>query len=217
MEFEEFAKIPRLSRPVVITEKIDGTNAQIFIEHVPTQAEVEGLSYDEIRYGDKEILYNSDEWTIRAGSRNRWIMPGKSTDNSGFAHWVQEHAEELLALGPGRHYGEWWGQGIQRTYGLKEKRFSLFNTARWTSPWNKSFATGTQCIEVPVCHVVPMLGLGEFDTEFIQTVLHSLQDNGSFAAPGFMNPEGIVIYHTAGGYFFKKTILNDESPKSQVK
>ena len=31
MKFEKFDKIPRLSRDIVITEKIDGTNAQIYI------------------------------------------------------------------------------------------------------------------------------------------------------------------------------------------
>lgn len=27
--------------------------------------------------------------------------------------------------------------------------------------------------------------------------------------PHFMEPEGIMIYHTASNYLFKKTILND--------
>jgi hypothetical protein len=31
MEFTEFPKMARLSRDVIITEKIDGTNAQVFI------------------------------------------------------------------------------------------------------------------------------------------------------------------------------------------
>ena len=31
MEFQSFGKIMRLSKPVVITEKLDGTNAQIYI------------------------------------------------------------------------------------------------------------------------------------------------------------------------------------------
>jgi hypothetical protein len=29
-----------------------------------------------------------------------------------------------------------------------------------------------------------------------------------------MNPEGVVIYHTASGQLFKKTIENDEKPKN---
>lgn len=38
--------------------------------------------------------------------------------------------------------------------------------------------------------------------------------NGSVAAPGFANPEGVVIYHTAGNVLFKKTLIKDEIPKS---
>jgi hypothetical protein len=31
MQFQEFRKIPRFSREVLVTEKIDGSNGQIFI------------------------------------------------------------------------------------------------------------------------------------------------------------------------------------------
>ncbi|HLE80817.1 MAG TPA: RNA ligase family protein, partial [Dehalococcoidia bacterium] len=100
-DFQEFGKIYRLSRDCIITEKIDGTNAQVVV---------------------------LEDGRVLAGSRNRWITP--EADNFGFARWVKEHEEELRSLGPGRHYGEWWGSGIQRGYGLKEKRFSLFNVSR---------------------------------------------------------------------------------------
>ncbi len=33
LEFNEFPKIARLSREIVITEKLDGTNASIFIQN----------------------------------------------------------------------------------------------------------------------------------------------------------------------------------------
>ncbi len=61
------------------------------------------------------------------GSRTRWITA--QDDNHGFARWVEGNKQELLKLGAGRHFGEWWGSGIQRGYGLQkgEKRFSLFN------------------------------------------------------------------------------------------
>jgi hypothetical protein len=45
--------------------------------------------------------------------------------------------------------------------------------------------------------------------------LSLLEDTGSFAAQGFMNPEGIVIYHTAANMMFKKTIKNDEKGKNE--
>lgn len=178
-EFESFGKISRLSRDVIITEKIDGTNAQIFIGE------------------DGEFL---------VGSRTRWITPGKTTDNAGFAHWAHEHKEELLKLGPGRHYGEWWGNGINRGYGLEEKRFSLFNVSRWSDP----------SLRPSCCGVVPMLYTGAFDTDSISRLLNQLSVQGSWAAPGFMKPEGIVIFHTAFGALFKKTIENDEKPKGQT-
>jgi hypothetical protein len=59
------------------------------------------------------------------------------------------------------------------------------------------------------CEVVPILYQGMFDTQMIDVVLHQLQREGSRAVPGYMNPEGIVIYHTAAGQYFKKTITND--------
>lgn len=34
MTFEAFPKISRLRRNVIVTEKIDGTNAQVFIEPI---------------------------------------------------------------------------------------------------------------------------------------------------------------------------------------
>ena len=41
------------------------------------------------------------------------------------------HRLSMTFLVPGRHFGEWWGSGIQRGYGLDEKTFSLFNAYRW--------------------------------------------------------------------------------------
>jgi hypothetical protein len=182
VEFVPFPKIARLSREVVVTEKIDGTNAQVFITAAEDGSPV-----------------------VMAGSRTRWITP--QADNYGFAAWVEAHREELLALGPGSHFGEWWGQGIQRRYGLAEKRFSLFNVGRW-GPGGKDEASRPAC-----CHVVPILYRGEFHTTAITCALHDLRAGGSVAAPGFMQPEGVVVFHTASGALFKKTIEKDDTPK----
>ncbi len=38
--------------------------------------------------------------------------------------------------------------------------------------------------------------------------------DGSRAAPGFMNPEGIIIWHHAAGIYFKKTLDKDDEPKT---
>jgi len=176
MEFISFQKIGRLARGMVVTEKLDGTNAQVVFD---------------------------DEGVMWVGSRNRWITPGD--DNYGFAKWCAENEDELRKLGPGRHYGEWWGQGIQRGYGLKEKRFSLFNTGRWNAE------------NLPACcSTVPILYSGVFDNAAVEAAIEALREYGSAAAPGFMDPEGVVVFHSATNTLFKKTLKKDESPKSLV-
>lgn len=178
IEFQEFPKIPRLKRNVVVTEKIDGTNAAVVI--------------------------GEDGTTIGAQSRSRSITP--DDDNFGFARWVQDHAEELLKLGPGYHFGEWWGSGIQRAYGLTngDRRFSLFNAGRW----NDENPNLPDC-----CYVVPVLATGGF--EVIDAALEQLRTQGSAAAPGFMKPEGIIVYHSAARSYFKVTLEKDEEYKGK--
>ena len=198
VEFVGFPKIPRYSRECIITEKIGGTNAQIYIIETETPDAIEGI--------ENALVYNAHSKLLMfAGSRSRYLTLAKGNDNHGFAGWVNDHSQELFKLGPGRHFGEWWGQGINRGYGLKEKRFSLFNVHRW----------GDDSVRPACCHVVPILSRGIFDSYLIHTTLLTLSKNGSSAAPGFMNPEGIVIYHVAGNLLFKKTILNDEKPKGE--
>lgn len=193
-EFRPFPKIARLSREIVVTEKIDGTNASIFISE------------------DGEIL---------TSSRTRWITP--ENDNAGFSHWAHEHREELLTLGPGHHFGEWWGCGINRNYGLKEKRFSLFNVHRWCLHGEvpKEYPTAdprvvkTQNILPECVCLVPVLYSGPFCTAAVDTVLDGLIAEGSAAAPGFMKPEGVVVFHTAGNVLFKKTAEKDTEWKGK--
>ena len=188
-DFQKFNKIPRLSRECVITEKIDGTNGLIYIGE------------------DGEFL---------TGSRSRWITPEK--DNHGFSRWANEHKNELMQLGIGFHYGEWWGSGIQRGYNLikGEKRFSLFNTGIWVKDKTILLLDKQQyCPEC--CYVVPLLYRGKFDTDLIEMVIQQLKISGSKCSSGFMNPEGIVIFHTQGRLYFKKTILNDDKPKNLSK
>lgn len=59
-----------------------------------------------------------------------------------------------------------------------------------------------------------MLYRGIFTTDAVDNCLQELRDNGSAAAMGFMKPEGVVCYHIAGGFGFKKTIEKDEVPKA---
>lgn len=163
MEFKSFQKIPRVSNnKIIITEKIDGTNALIAINE----------------HGD-----------FFTGSRNRWITP--EDDNYGFSRWAHENKEELLNLGPGYHYGEWYGLGIQRGYGLEEKRFMLFNTRRW----------GKHNPNTPKCCEVATVISGN-----INEARSYLECNGSLHVKGWSRPEGLVIYQTAIESFIKVII-----------
>ena len=191
-EFEEFPKIARLFRAMVVTEKIDGTNSQVLVPDDPSAP-------------------------LLAGSRNRWLTTDKTGDNFGFAAWVAEHADELRTLGPGRHFGEWWGAGIQRRYGLTEKRFSLFNVARWTDgdatplspPADPRATVKPRELVPPCCSVVPVLYAGPFTEEAVHRAMEQLQNYGSAAAPGFMQPEGVVVWHEAARQLFKITLGGD--------
>ncbi len=194
-EFTEFPKIYRLSRECVITEKIDGTNGQICI---------------------------TEDGQFLVGSRSRWITPKE--DNYGFAKWCEDNKTELLKLGVGKHFGEWWGSGCQRGYGLPkgEKRFSLFNTLRWCLSGQEPQVIPTadpriikyQDVLPSCCHLVPVLYRGMFNTQACESALEMLRVSGSRAAPGFMKPEGIVCFHIAGNFGLKKTLEKDNSPKS---
>jgi hypothetical protein len=178
-EWHPFPKIPRLRREIVITEKLDGTNASVLVP------EDDGL-------------------VLQAYSRTRYLAPGKQTDNYGFAEWVADNHAELRLLGPGIHFGEWWGKGINRGYGLNERRFSLFNVGRWNTE------------NVPsCCHVVPQYAIrgGIMGDATVAWALDSLRFKGSWASPGFMNPEGVIVYHTAGKHYYKVTLENDEQWK----
>lgn len=193
--FAPFPKVARLSREIIVTEKIDGTNAQILI---------------------------TEDGQMLAGSRTRWITP--QDDNFGFAAWADQNRDELMQLGPGRHFGEWWGAGIQRKYGLSERRFSLFNVQRWclhgTEPQQiptcDPRVVKTQDVLPACCSLVPVLYRGDFNTAAVDSAIEFLRANGSAAAPGFMNPEGVVVFHTAGNVGFKKTLHKDEMPKSMA-
>lgn len=192
MNFEPFPKIPRRKKGVVVTEKLDGTNAQVLLvpyADVPCSTEgVLGVTRD--RHGELLCAF--------AGSRKRFITPGKSTDNFGFAAWVAENLHELGKLGEGRHFGEWYGRGIQRGYGLEERRFALFNAGRWKDPEARP-----EC-----CEVVPVLYQGE-DLTAPDWCMDKLHEHGSQAVKGFADPEGIIVYHAGSGQLYKQTFEMD--------
>lgn len=183
-EFRGLPKIPRLLDPVhdgspamVVTEKIDGTNGCVVV---------------------------TPEGDVFAQSRNRFLTP--KDDNFGFALWVHSVSEWLAeTLGPGRHYGEWWGQGIQRGYNQNHKRFSLFNTSRWADVE----------FDDDVLGVVPVLAsASDFSSQGVRDTLRRLGEHGSFASPGFMKPEGVVVFHARSNQLFKQ--LFESGPKGST-
>jgi hypothetical protein len=154
----------------MVTEKIDGTNAQIYVPADP-------------------------EHPVLAGSRTRWLIDGAT--NFAFERWVAEHQTALRRLGPGRHYGEWYGAGVQRRYGLDHKRFALFNAGRWAL--NPETGKGGLPEGLPVeLGVVPILYRGVFSSRKVDETIAKLYREGSIAVPGWRGPgkegpEGVVV------------------------
>ena len=168
--FKPWPKIPRVSNEsFIVTEKIDGTNACIVIQ---------------TKTGNNKLpvpmpLAETYTHFIWAQSRTRMVYP--ECDNFGFAEWVRDNKETLIQeLGAGYFYGEWWGKRIQRGYNLNERRFSLFNPNIVSS----------------VCSAVPIIGTTDMEHLYkdLEEFASVLKDKGSLASPGFMKPEGLVIY-----------------------
>lgn len=213
--FEPWPKTPRLNRSVVFTEKIDGTNAAVVI--LPLEA-VDRIMPEgrpvEFFDGDRHNIIRTvtlrrpgaaedETFVVLAQSRNRFITP--EADNAGFAKYVADWASDLIVtLGPGHHFGEWWGSGIQRGYGLTggEKRFSLFNASRW----------GLEDLSaVPGLGAVPILPFSRIEQS--AEAIEYLREHGSIAAPGFDRPEGLIAWHTAARTSFKALLEGDDFPK----
>lgn len=227
-KFQEWPKIGRLNRDIIITEKLDGTNAAIGIVEEPVT--------------DDLITHR-----VYAQSRTRIITP--LNDNMGFAAWVERNRMILIdTLGPGLHHGEWWGFGIQRGYNLSERRFSLFNTVKWTTIENTQKLSEARSLGCAI-HVVPILYTGPWtgnvgykDGDTSEWLILDAEQNwpavegapnprprftpnfilewltrvGSQAVPGYMRPEGIVVYHRSSDALFKATVENDEKHKFEV-
>lgn len=203
--FEPFPKIPRLRRDCIITEKLDGTNAQVYIR--PADEDESGYMAALESGIDTQIEVDGVPAYIRAGSRTRYLHHGGKQDNFGFGMWVFQNAHELAKLGFGRHFGEWYGVGIQRGYELAERRFALFNVHRWNWDPNRPAC----------CGVVPKLGTDTtpFSSDIVDNALNYLRTYGSVAVPGYLKPEGVVVYLPAAKQLFKVLLENDDKPKAK--
>ena len=192
-QYVDFEKIARLRRLMTISEKLDGANVKIEVD----------------RYQNINVGGHNGPLTL-------------DFDPHGFAKFAYEHTDELRTLGPGRHFGEWWGPGIgKRKYPVPDRRLSMFNVHVFAAPGTEpkliSAATGKmQTVLPPCCGLVPVLYTGVFDTQVIDDQVERLRRDGSVAVPGFLRPEGVVIYHDAANLYFKRTLAHDDIPKSMV-
>lgn len=169
IQFEAFPKIRRYQKSnVTVTEKIDGTNAALVFD---------------------------DDGLVFCQSRNRVITPGKESDNAGFADWAWDNEDDLFEFfGPGRHFGEWFGCGIQRGYGMADK---------WFAPFNTHIFHDDRAYPANVCPT-PVLARVTLDRSpgLIAAIAADLAADGSRLDPayGFDNPEGLMIYGDTFGY-----------------
>jgi len=205
MEFQKWPSIPRLSKEIAtVTEKIDGSNSCIRIR--PSH----GLYNNQT-----DIVVSSDSYNIWAQSRTRFLRPTKHEDNFGFAAWVSSNATALVEiLGLGDHYGEWWGNKIQRGYGLTNgtRRFSLFNVRRW----EEIIDVHPGSTDVEELCTVPLLYQGSFLDMDLKNLRESLVTNGSVAAPGF-KAEGMVVSLRELNASYKVLLENDYLHKWELK
>lgn len=144
-EFKSWGSTTRENKNKTITEKIDGTNACI-------------------------VIYNGK---VTAQSRKRIITP--DDDNYGFARWVYDNAGVLMdTLGYGYHYGEWYGEGIQKNpLGIEGKRFALFWATKYTEQ------NGYELNKVDGLETVPLLHHGQCDIWTIPNIMQDLDTYGS--------------------------------------
>lgn len=200
-EFKSYPKIPRLGKlRWSITEKLDGTNGIVHI--VPFDNKTVAMSSGAI------AIVNG--YAVFAGSRTRWLKPGKGTDNFNFADFVLENAEYLVKwLGEGTHYGEWWGRGIQRTYNLAWRHFTLFNPFRY-----QHLPTAIdQVRNNELLGTVPLLYSGDGLDDLSQSIEMSKEQMYSFGSKActFDRPEGFVV---CLGDKLHKVIIHD-GPKDE--
>ncbi|WP_367137997.1 RNA ligase family protein [Saccharothrix sp. HUAS TT1] len=193
--FVKWGSTPRFHKGLHVTEKIDGTNGCVII-------------YDGV---------------VRAQSRKRLITP--DDDNFGFARWVYDNAGALTdALGWGYHYGEWFGEGIQKNpLGIEGKRFALFNTWHWARPENSEKLEQVDGLgHVPVLYDEQRDGPAHYYT--IPDLIDDLWVSGSRvegaaeAMPDLWpdrrkRAEGIIVWHRESQQKYKILLEDDDAHK----
>lgn len=194
-QFKGWGSTPRWHKGLTITEKIDGTNACV-------------------------VIYDGQ---VKAQSRKRMITP--DDDNFGFAKWVYDNAGVLMdTLGYGYHYGEWFGEGIQKNpLGIEGKRFALFHATKYTED------NGYELNKVDGLETVPLLHWGPCDLFTIPQIMTDLDSYGSnvkgakLIAQGYdFEPdehaaaEGIIVWHKETQQKYKILLEDDAFHKWEV-
>lgn len=222
-EFKSWGSTPRFHKGLHITEKIDGTNAGVSIQ---------GFSKGEGKFdpgNGRFVEGETMDYVVRAQSRKRIITP--DNDNYDFAKWVWENAEGLAnILGFGYHYGEWYGEGIQKNpLAVQGRRFALFNTWHWAAKGNVERLRGSGIpglTHVPVLHDETRDGPADYMT--IPAIIKGLQAGGS-RADGYKTlpnaykmdfyvegPEGIIVWQRETKQRYKILLHEDDKHKWEV-
>lgn len=225
-QFKSWGSTPRFHKGLHITEKINGTNAGVSVQGFSYGHHVRNeIPSDAILVVDDE---NNVEYLVRAQSRKRIITP--DNDNFGFAGWVWENAEGLAnLLGFGYHYGEWYGEGIQKNpLAVKGRKWALFNTWHWG---RKENLERLKAADIPGLTIVPVLHDeqrdGPADYMTIPQILGDLH-NGSYA-DGYETlpnahkmdfhvegPEGIIVWQRETQQRYKILLREDDKHKWEV-
>jgi hypothetical protein len=194
VDFKAYPKTHRIgTEQYTITEKVDGTNGVVYV-HKAKPA---------------DFRVGKDRSYVKAGSRSRWLEDdgSKKWDNHGFGEWVMENERALIELPEGFHYGEWYGRGINRNYGLKDRRFMLFDYARYDKLITNNNILGDLIeTETVLADVVT------YDYLSIAIKLNSacLSVEGSVHVRGFSDPEGLIIRSKLRPAVYKYIIRKDE-------
>jgi len=174
-QFKAYPKTRRLTDVYAfISEKIDGTNGVLFVD------------------GSRVV----------AGSRSKWLVDdgSKSWDNHGFGAWVKENEVILSQLPDGFHYGEWYGRGINRNYGLKDRRFMLFNRMRYLELL-ELMPSLYKVLELET--ILSQINIMDVQAQLAIHKRELMHESGSRHVRGFKRPEGVMVRIPAADKVFK--------------
>ena len=231
-QFKSWGSTPRFHKGLHITEKIDGTNAGVSVQGFSFGTHIDGVPEDATLVSgptNPEREVPEVEYLVRAQSRKRIITP--QNDNFGFAKWVWDNADGLAnLLGYGYHYGEWYGEGIQKNpLAVQGRRWALFNTWHWGASPNYGRLVDA---DIPGLTVVPVLHdektHGPADYMTIPHCLDTLREWGS-QATGYKTlreshkmdyhvegPEGIIVWQRETRQRYKILLQEDDKHKWEI-